>query len=278
MIKIGFIDYFLDEWHANQYPTWIEQASGGTMKVAYAYGLRDKDGGLTNDVWCEKMGIERLASIEAVVERSDCLIVLSPDNPEFHEALAELPAMSGKPVYVDKTFAPDRAAAMRIFRKAEQHGTPLFSSSALRFAPEYAEAAGRPIDAICSVGPGRFSNYAVHQIEPVVALMGPEAERVMFIGTEAAPALLIGFSGGRQASIHLLQDSPFRLTVQHSAGSSVSATAEADFFAGFIASLVQFFRTGETPVNSAETIAVVSIIEAGLLAAREPYRWFDLPR
>jgi len=26
---------------------------------------------------------------------------LSPDNPEFHEALAELPAMSGKPVYVE---------------------------------------------------------------------------------------------------------------------------------------------------------------------------------
>ena len=27
MKKIGFIDFFLDEWHANNYPKWIRQAS-----------------------------------------------------------------------------------------------------------------------------------------------------------------------------------------------------------------------------------------------------------
>jgi hypothetical protein len=25
MKKIGFIDYFLDEWHAENYPQWIEE-------------------------------------------------------------------------------------------------------------------------------------------------------------------------------------------------------------------------------------------------------------
>ena len=28
MIKIGFIDYFLDEWHANNYPKFIAQKFG----------------------------------------------------------------------------------------------------------------------------------------------------------------------------------------------------------------------------------------------------------
>lgn len=86
MQTIGFIDYFLDEWHANNYPEWIKQASGGELQVAYAYGKIDspRPGGLTTDDWCAKYGITRCATIEEVVEKSDCLLVLSPDNCEMH--------------------------------------------------------------------------------------------------------------------------------------------------------------------------------------------------
>ena len=27
MKKIGFIDYFLSQWHANNYPAWIKEAN-----------------------------------------------------------------------------------------------------------------------------------------------------------------------------------------------------------------------------------------------------------
>ncbi len=48
-MKLGFIDYYLDEWHANNYPKMIESASGGEMHVALAYGQIDSPiGGLTN--------------------------------------------------------------------------------------------------------------------------------------------------------------------------------------------------------------------------------------
>ena len=109
MQTIGFIDYFLDEWHANNYPEWIKQASGGELQVAYAYGKIDspRPGGLTTDDWCAKYGITRCATIEEVVEKSDCLLVLSPDNCEMHEELCQIPLRSGKRTYVDKTFAPD---------------------------------------------------------------------------------------------------------------------------------------------------------------------------
>lgn len=277
MKTIGFIDYYLDEWHANKYPEWIEQASGGTMKVACAYGLNDVPGRLDNAAWAAKMGIELLDSIEAVVERSDCLIVLSPDNPEFHEQLAMLPLQSGKPTYVDKTFAPDRKTAQLLFDTAAKHGTPLYSSSALRYASEYAGLGDRPIDSICSIGPGQYDNYAIHQIEPIVMLMGTEAERIMFVGTQQSPAWLIEFSGGRQASIHHYHNSPFRLTLNDRAGSSTMATAETNFFAPFIDHLVQFFQTGKPAVAPAETIAIITIIEYGHQAAKTPYVWVELP-
>ena len=51
--------------------------------------------------------------------------MLSPDNCEMHETLCPLPLASGKPTYIDKTFAPDGAAARRIFKMAEAAEDPV---------------------------------------------------------------------------------------------------------------------------------------------------------
>ena len=39
MKKIGFVDYYISEWHANNYPGWIEEACkklSVDYKIAYA--------------------------------------------------------------------------------------------------------------------------------------------------------------------------------------------------------------------------------------------------
>lgn len=278
MKKIGFIDLHLDQFHANKYPGWIEQATGSAMKVVYAYAKRDKENGLTNAAWCKENGIELLPTIEDVVERSDYLIVLSPDNPEFHEELSQLPLQSGKPTYIDKTFAPDRETAIRMFDLAAAHGTPMYSTSALRFASEYTELDRSGIQTISSWGPGEFANYSIHQIEPVVSLMGAAPKRVMFIGTTDSPALLIDFGSGRQAAVnHLGDNCPFTLGIKNEAGSFKQVTAHSNFFALFIENLVNFFETAKPAVDPAETLAVITIIEYGLKAADTPYMWVELP-
>jgi len=277
MKTIGFIDYYLDEWHANKYPQWIADASGGALKVTCAYGMIDAPAGRTNAEWAQDMGIELLDSIEAVIAQSDYLIVLSPDNPEHHEALAELPLRSGKPTYIDKTFAPDRATALWLFALAAEHNTPIFSSSALRFAQEYKAAAGQPIDMLFSQGPGRYGNYAVHQIEPIVMLMGADPSRIMSIGTEQTPSLLISYPDGRQAVMAHLTGGPFRLAWQVQGGDASAQTAESDFFASFIEHLLQFFQTGNAPVDPAETIAIMTCIEYGTQAMQRPHQWIELP-
>lgn len=277
MKKVGFIDYFLDEWHAEKYPEWIEEASGGQIKVAYAYGKIDSPSGITNAEWCNKKGIELLGSIEEVVERSDYLIVLSPDHPEQHEELSQLPLRAGKPTYIDKTFAPDRKTAVALFELARQYRTPMYSSSALRFASEYAGVEPRGIETISSTGPGKFENYSIHQIEPVISLMGSNAQRVMSIGTPNSPALLIEFEGGRQAEIrHFGWECPFGMVINDATGHARVVKVESDFFAAFIRSLIRFFETGVPAVDEAETVAIITIIEYGLKAAAIPYRWVEL--
>jgi hypothetical protein len=63
------------------------------------------------DVWCAEQRVRQADSLKQVVRECDAIIVLSPNNMEFHEELADLPLRSGKPVYVDKTFAPTVAGA-----------------------------------------------------------------------------------------------------------------------------------------------------------------------
>ena len=71
-MNIGFIDYYLDEWHANNYPRLLSEATGGKMNVTLAYGHIDSPiGGRTTDKWCADMNIPRAASIEEVCEKSD---------------------------------------------------------------------------------------------------------------------------------------------------------------------------------------------------------------
>ena len=106
-MNIGFIDYYLDEWHANNYPRLLREVTGGKMNVTLAYGHIDSPiGGRTTDKWCADMNIPKAASIEEVCEKSDAIVVLSPDNCEMHEVLCQLPLRTGKRVYVDKTFPP----------------------------------------------------------------------------------------------------------------------------------------------------------------------------
>lgn len=276
--KIGFIDYYLDEWHAEKYPEWIDTASGGNMKVTSAYGMIDSPNGRSNAQWCKDKGIELRSTIEEVIQESDYLIVLSPDNPEFHKELSQLPLRSGKPTYIDKTFAPDRETATQLFELAREYGTPLYSSSALRFASEYIEIERSGIETICSVGSGSFNNYSIHQIEPIVSLMGTEATRVMYIGTKLSPALLIEFSNGRQATInHFGPECPFTLTLNYESGQAKIVKPESNFFGSFIDRMIQFFESGEPVVDPAETIAIITIIEYGLKAAQTPHQWIELP-
>ncbi|MBD0382977.1 hypothetical protein [Paenibacillus sedimenti] len=277
MKKIGFIDYFLDEWHAEKYPGWIEKATGGHMKVAYAYGKTNIEGKLSNAVWSEKKGIRLLDSIEAVVEQSDYLIVLSPDHPEYHEELSQLPLRSGKPTYIDKTFAPDRAAAERMLELADKHRTPMYSTSALRFALEYTGLEKEGIESICSLGPGSFEHYSIHQVEPIVSLMGTDIKRVMWTGTANTPALLIAFANGRQATINQYGwECPFSMALRYESGGSKFLKIESDFFGAFIDNLVGFFESGVPAVPRQQTLAIATILEVGRKAARTPYSWLDL--
>ena len=277
-MKIGFIDYFLDEAHANGFPSQIKDATNGELEVAYAYAKIDSPrGGLTTDEWCAKYNIPRINSIEELVEKSDAILVLSPDNPEFHEELCDLPLKSGKRVYVDKTFADSKEIAEKLFALADRHGTPMCSASSLRFADEYTALDRSQIDNIASRGPGDIKVYSVHQVEPVVSLMGTDVKRVMYTGTGKWLAYVLEYADGRRASIsHHGWGCPFGMTVDFKDGSNKTFNIESAFGANCLADMINFFRTGEITIPREETIATMAVIEAVRKAQQNPDTWVIL--
>ena len=125
MKTIGFIDLYLSEWHANNYPEWIRQAcekSGDDFVVKYAWAEEDVSpvDGVTTDEWCEKYGVEKCNSIAEVCEKADYILVLAPSNPETHLRYAKEVLKYKKNTYIDKTFAPDYATAKEIFDIAKK--------------------------------------------------------------------------------------------------------------------------------------------------------------
>ena len=277
-IKIGFIDHYLDEWHALNYPNFIAQQFGDEFKVAYAYAEIDKPDGMTTDEWCRRFGVERCGSIEEVVEKSDCIIVLSPDNPERHLDLCQVPLSSGKRVYVDKTFALTKDIAKQIVEIGESNNTPFFSTSALRFSNELADVKREGICFINSRGPGRFSTYAIHQIEPIVVLMGSKVERLMAVGSGPYESLVIEFEGGRRAvmSHYDWTGVDFEMIVSYEDGSTHRINQMTGYFDNFINKLCTFFKTGETFADHDETVSVMGIIEAGNKAINNPGVWVEV--
>lgn len=285
--KIGFIDYFLDEWHANNYPAWIRESAAATgleWEVAYAWAEIDKPEGLTTDQWCAQHGVERVGTIEELVAKSDAIIVLSPDHPEHHERLAQLALQSGKPVYMDKTFAPDLLAAKRLFQQAAAGGTPLFSSSALRFAEELqaqvasgdSGSVSGPIAYLAVSGPGKYTNYAVHQFEMIVTLMGTGARRVKSLSNAHGRQLAIEFDAGSQASFLQLDHAPFQAIIQREGGEGAFIGQCSNMFARLMDAILAFFETRVVPVSPEQTLAVIALIDAGRTALEQRDEWVDV--
>lgn len=275
-MKIGLIDYFIDEWHANQYPVFLQEASGGEIQVAYAWAQQDSyEDKRPTGQWCRDMNITHCATQQEVIEKSDGLIVLSPDHCQYHEALSHLALASGKPVFVDKTFAPNVAAAQRMFERAEAYGTPLYSTSALRYAAEYQNLA--PVEVLQLTGPGGLETYSVHQLEPLVLLMGGGARRLLAHKKGDWVHALVEFGDGRLATLTCTGrwDTPFAACIGQAEG-QVLTEITSDFFQAFSKTLAHFFKTGTVPVPKEQTLAVIALREALLAGAEQPGTWIAL--
>ena len=287
MLKIGFADYYLNNWHADNYPRFLRSAIahyGYDAQVTHAFGIHDAppEGGLTSREWCFQRNIRLAGSMEELVEQVDAVMVIAADNAAWHEEVCQAPLRSGKPVFVDKTFAPDLETGKRLFALAEAHGTPVFSSSAQRYCQSILDyQAGHPERPkfVSTVGPHSLDSYAVHQLEPIVALMGPGIRRIKaFSVGSMVTQLILDYGDGRLASF---MQSPqpwaeFNFMVSDGETGQRLVSDDRDFYDNLAKAILDFFVHGVCPVPKEETLEILAVIDAARVARVQQDTWFDI--
>ena len=274
--RIGFIDLYINNWHANNYPAWFRTAKrADEFELGYAYEETPAPGSPSLEDWCAKNGMRPAHDIDTVVANSDCLCVLAPNNPEAHDRLAALPLAAGKPLYVDKTFAPDKATAARFFETACRHGTPLMSTSALRYGEEFVAmrkrfGQTRPVHVTATGGGRSFGEYSIHQIEMVVVALGLGARSVVRLPGCATELYSVRYADGvRSALLTYNPKADFTLTA-FGEDRVDGAPGATNMFPHLIDAMLEFFATGASLVPEAETIEVAAIREAAIKAQSAP--------
>lgn len=289
MLKIGFADYYLDNWHCNYFPGFLRDAireRGLDAAVTHAYGMHPAPSGMTNAEWCRDHETAECGSMEELCASVDAIMVIAADDSRTHEETARIPLISGKPCFVDKTFAYDLAAARRMLRLAEEHGTPVFSSSAQRYCQDvidYKAAHPKKPLFVSTVGPHTLDNYAVHQLEVIEALMGPGIKRIKaFAPGDAVTQLILDYGDGRMASFMQTPQpwAEFNFMVTESGRGTDGARLKSDdsnFYRNFSHAVLDFFLSGKSPVDIRETLEIVAVIETARKARLSPDEWFDMP-
>lgn len=283
MKTIGFVDYYISEWHANNYPAWIKKANDElgydfTVKYAWAEKNVSEVDGRTTDEWCKDYGIEKCDSIAELCEKSDYILILAPSDPEKHLGYAEKVLSYGKNTYIDKTFAPDYNTAKKIFAVGEKYGTKFFSTSALRYATELTDYAQK-CDAVTVFGSGlSVEEYVIHQTEMLVKLMGIGATKVRCERAEDQYNIRFEYADGRKANMIFCETYglPAGFIPHTKQSESSYVPVNSDFFVGLIKDILKFYKTGDLPFDPQETLEVMKIREAIIKAKNNDGLWINV--
>lgn len=281
-IKAGMIG--LDTSHCEAFVNILHDAGsphhveGIEVVAAYAGGSelcgvsRDRVGKFTRVIG-EDHGIPLCESIEEVVDRADAFFLESVDGRQHLEQF-EILAPHGKPVFIDKPLTCSHQEARRISDLAAEHGTPVMSASALRFA---AGIADQPMPQAgvesCNAFGGMsiledyptYFWYAIHTADILFSFMGRGCESVSSARAERAEVLTGVWEDGRVGTILGKKEGQksYGCTLLHADGVETRlASGDVPYYAMLMRELVEFFRTGRAPIDLEETVEIMGFLEA----------------
>ena len=274
MKKIGFVDYYLSEWHANNYPAWFAEVDP-EYQIAYAWAEMDVSprDGVTSEEWCQKFGAELCGTLEELCAKSDVIVILAPTDPDRHLPYAKVVLPYGKRTYIDKTFAPNRAVAEEIFALAKKYNTPFFSTSALRFAEELEPYEDCKM-MITQGGGSSIDEYIVHQAEMIVKKLGGGGGKIRAEKFANGYHICVKYSNGKEAMMTFEPSISFAVCMG-GGKKGMTAKVSSPFFKHLMADIIRFFKEGTVSFDVAETLEVMRLRDGVLAAVKALDEWID---
>ncbi|WP_103106169.1 Gfo/Idh/MocA family protein [Brevibacillus reuszeri] len=284
-LRIGMVgldtshcEMFTELLHDHLHPYHV---AGGKIVAAYPGGSPDFElsasrvGGITSTL-CDQYGINIVASIEAVAQQSDAILLTTVDGRIHLEQFALL-APFGKPVFIDKPFATSYLDALKLIEIAQIHQVPLMSCSSLRFAEGIVNAIMKsgedPITGAYCYGPMPLESalpglfwYGIHSVEMLFTILGHECLSVTAVKNDEFEVITGQWADGRTGVIR--GDRTWNKTFgallhhrEHASFVDVQATPKP-YYASLLEHILAFFKTGVSPVPLDETLAIMRFLEA----------------
>jgi hypothetical protein len=233
-------------------------------------------------IWTQDRELSRhvaaAALIENVVDEYEAMIgqvdavLLARDDAENHRAMSEPLLRAGLPIYIDKPLALSVAEAKKIY-SLERYAGQIFTCSALAYARELQITSGHlaeigQLERIEAQIGKSWDKYAVHIVEPVLRMTGPQGDmtEMRVESKDGAHRVRLTWSTGLVTVFSTHGEVPvvpeIRLIGQNG---SVSLTFK-DTYAAFKRALEEFVavaRGQRSSVPKELVTKIVTIIEAG---------------
>lgn len=225
------------------------------------------------------MGVEIVDSIDELLKKVDVVLLESVDGRPHLEQVTPV-IKAGKPVFIDKPLAGSLADAIAIYRLAEKHKVPVFSSSSLRFSPEILdkrnnEEVGDVLGCVayspCALErhhPDLFW-YGIHGVETLFTVMGPGCETVTCVKTPGTHVVTGVWNGGRVGTFRGIRSGKSGYGGVVFGSKAIMPLGSYAGYGPLLERIAEFFHTGEPPVSAEETLNMFAFMEAADESVRQ---------
>ena len=221
-------------------------------------------------------GVEIVDSIDALLAKVDVVLLTSVDGRPHLAQVAPV-FKAGKRVFIDKPLAASLDDVRRIVALSAQTRTPFFSASSARFHRDIPRLRDAPagsmktVEATYLMQPLEFHPdlfyYGIHGVEALYAIMGTGCTSLSRRNEGDADVTTCTWRDGRVGRFRGLPkaDSTQPLIRVTGTTGTIETKGTADNEA-IVAAIAEFFHTGRTPVDVAQTVEVFEFMTAAQLS------------
>lgn len=226
----------------------------------------------------DAVSVAKVAGIGNVAERAVDVIgevdavIIATDKGHEHVDRCRPFVEAGIPVFVDKPLCTSREH-LEIFDGWIASGKPIISSSAMRYAKEFApyHRSTHEFGALRLVSTTMAKSweaYGIHALEAVYPILGPGFQSVQNLGEGGSNIVHLRHRDGVDVSIAVIADMFGGFSLMTLGGTKGSTQLRfVDTYHAFRSQLVSFvnwLRSGTPPVPWAETRELMQLVIAGL--------------
>ncbi|MBE1554707.1 Gfo/Idh/MocA family oxidoreductase [Sporosarcina limicola] len=219
-----------------------------------------------------KYGVQPIEDVEELMKLVDAVIIGTVDGRNHLEWFKKV-VRYGKPIFIDKPIVMSSVEMEELMRLSIQYGTPIMSSSSLRFSESVMNITDKEqLRSGYFYGPVPMQEkmpgylwYGIHLIEMIVTIFGTDIKQIKLKSNEDYEYINMIFNNKAEVIVR-------GENVWHDRFGAVLHSSEnvhtlklwqerKPYYAGLIEHVMAFFKSRITPVPLVETAEIIKIVE-----------------